>query len=100
MIFQPTLLLIAVYVTCAQATKLPSFFTKCKKSDTNIGVCLVQSGNAGMAQFSKGDDGYHIQSFSPLKLPEMYIDVNGGLYINLTDVEILGFEQTVLKKAK
>ncbi|GLV41777.1 uncharacterized protein CBL_12066 [Carabus blaptoides fortunei] len=100
MIFQQTLLLIAVYVTCAQAAKLPSYFTKCKKIDPNIGECIVQSGNAGMAQFSKGDDDYHIPSLSPLKVPEMYIDVNGGLYINLTDVEFPGLEQTVLKKAK
>ncbi|GLV41787.1 hypothetical protein CBL_12076 [Carabus blaptoides fortunei] len=53
-----------------------------------------------MAQFVKGDDDYHIASLSSLKVPKVYIDVNGGLYINLTDVEIHGFEQAVLKKAK
>lgn len=47
-----------------------------------------------------GDDSYHIQSLNPLKVDAMYIDVDGGLYINLTDATMTGFEESVVKEAK
>lgn len=50
--------------------------------------------------YISGDSALHLQSMHPLTVPRLNIDVNGRLYINLTDVSITGLEKCVFEKAK
>ncbi|GJQ73663.1 hypothetical protein Trydic_g14002 [Trypoxylus dichotomus] len=86
------IVLVVLFVYCAALSvntsglELPSYLTKCSKSDPNLGKCFKEKANVAIPIIAKGDPDFGIPSASPLKLPTAEINtINLTLYNAFTD---------------
>ncbi|XP_044740771.1 protein takeout-like [Chrysoperla carnea] len=83
-------------VISVNCLKLPNYITACSRSDPNLNECAVKNANDAISELVKGDKKYRIPALNPLVIPEILIDSNGQLRIQLNNVHVYGLKNTVV----
>ncbi|GLV41784.1 uncharacterized protein CBL_12073 [Carabus blaptoides fortunei] len=80
----------------SEAAKLPPYIKPCSLSDPEFNKCAKEHGQQAIPKFANGDKKYKVPSLSPLVIPLITVIPGNNLKVELINVEVRGFENTIL----
>ncbi|XP_034253546.1 protein takeout-like [Thrips palmi] len=87
----------------ADALKMPSYITACKKDDPNLNDCVVKAGRAAIPHFINGDRKYKIPNLNPLTVYDFRVTQGTrsvGLKIHMKEAQVFGLPEMEFQSAK